>query len=53
LTSKTCDGDKIKEDKIDRACSTHWTEDKCMQNFGWKTWREETTRKTWEWMEGY
>jgi hypothetical protein len=28
------------------ARSTHWRDEKCIENFGGKTWREETTRKT-------
>jgi len=28
------------------ACSTRGRGEKCIQYFGWKTWREETTRKT-------
>jgi len=28
------------------ACSTHGNGEKCIQNFGWKTWREETAWKT-------
>jgi hypothetical protein len=29
-----------------RACSTHWEEEKCIQGFGGKARRKETTRKT-------
>jgi hypothetical protein len=25
------------------ACSTHERDEKCLQNFGWETWREDTT----------
>jgi len=24
------------------ACTTHWRDKKCIQNFDWKTWRAET-----------
>jgi len=27
-----------------RACSTYGRDEKCIQDFGWKIWREETTR---------
>jgi hypothetical protein len=39
-------GDHVKEDEIDGTCTTHGSDEKCMQKFGWKTWREETTWKT-------
>jgi hypothetical protein len=35
-------GYKIK-DEMGGACSTHGRDEKCIQYFGWKTWREETT----------
>jgi hypothetical protein len=28
--------DQIKEDEMGGACSTHETDDKCVQTFGWK-----------------
>jgi hypothetical protein len=31
------------------ACSTHGRDERCVQNFVLKTWREETTWKTWVW----
>jgi len=27
----------VKEDEVDRACSKHGGDNKCIQNFGWKT----------------
>jgi len=33
-------------DGMGEACSTHGTDEKCIQNSGRKTWREETTPKT-------
>jgi hypothetical protein len=30
-----------------RACSTHGRDEKWIQNFSWKAWREETTWETW------
>jgi hypothetical protein len=29
----------------DWTCSMHGRDEKCMQHFGWRTWREETTLK--------
>jgi hypothetical protein len=29
--------------EVGRACSTHQKDEKCIQNFGWKIYREETT----------
>jgi hypothetical protein len=37
--------DKLKEDEMDAACSAHVGE-KFVQNFDWKTSREETIQKT-------
>jgi hypothetical protein len=45
-------GYQIKEDKI-RVCSTHGREKKCIHNLSLKTWREETTWKTYVWMGWY
>jgi hypothetical protein len=36
--------DCFKEDEMGRACSTHGSEEDCIQ--GWKARRKETTRKT-------
>jgi len=30
-------GDKIKEDGMGRACSTHGKDENCTEYFGWKT----------------
>jgi hypothetical protein len=38
----------VKEDEMGGACSSHGRDEKCIQHFGRKTWREETTRKAWE-----
>jgi hypothetical protein len=38
--------DQIKEDEMQRAYSTHLRDEKCIQSFGRKIWREETTWKT-------
>jgi len=35
----------IKEDRMGGACNTHGRDEKCIQNFVWKTQREEATRK--------
>jgi len=35
----------MEEDGIGGECSTHVTDEKCIQLFGWKSGREETTRK--------
>jgi len=32
--------------EIGVACSTHGRDEKCIQYFGWKSWRHEITRKT-------
>jgi hypothetical protein len=37
---------QIKENEIGGACSMHGIDGKCIQNFGRKTRREETTRRT-------
>jgi len=34
-------GDEIKENVIGGACCTHARDKKFIQNYGWKTWREE------------
>jgi hypothetical protein len=39
-------GDKFKKDEIDGVCSTHGWDEKCIQNLGRKTWKEETNRKS-------
>jgi hypothetical protein len=36
---------QIKSYETDGACSTHEGGEKCLQNFGWKNLRKETTRK--------
>jgi hypothetical protein len=38
--------DEIKEDEMGEACSAHGEDEKYLKKFGWKAWREETTRKT-------
>jgi len=35
----------VKEDVIGRSCSIHGRDEKCVQNFGQKTWREESAQK--------
>jgi hypothetical protein len=37
---------KVKEDEINRACSTHMGEEECIEGFGWKARIKETTLKT-------
>jgi hypothetical protein len=37
--------DQIKEDEMGRACTTHGGEQECIQGFGEKARRKETTRK--------
>lgn len=34
------------------ACSTHRSDEKCVHNFGWKAWGEETTWKMLAWIVG-
>jgi hypothetical protein len=46
LDTKYNQGDQIKENEMDGACSTHARDDKCLQSFSRIAWREETTRKT-------
>jgi hypothetical protein len=41
------------EDKMGRACSKHMKDKKCIENFGWKTSREETIWKTEAQMGGH
>jgi hypothetical protein len=36
----------MKQDDIDRACSTHGKDKKSMQNFGQKIWKVKTIWKT-------
>jgi hypothetical protein len=31
---------------MDGACSTHWLDKLCGENFCWRSWREEISRKT-------
>jgi hypothetical protein len=31
---------------VDGACGMHGRDEKCIQYFGWKTWKEETAQKT-------
>jgi hypothetical protein len=38
---------------VDRSCSTHGIAEKYIQNFGWKTQREETPQKTRHWWEDH
>jgi hypothetical protein len=35
------------------ACNMHEGDEKCVQHFGWKSQREETTQKTWVQMRGH
>jgi hypothetical protein len=34
----------MKEDEMGGACSTHGSDEKCIQYFGWKPWREKACR---------
>jgi len=36
----------VKENAMGRACITHERDEKCIQYFNWKTWREKITWKT-------
>jgi len=38
--------DQIKKNEMDGACSTYGGEERCIQGFGGKTWRKETTWET-------
>jgi hypothetical protein len=40
------ENDQVNEYEMDRACSTHRTEEDCIQGFGVKARRKETVRKT-------
>jgi hypothetical protein len=40
----------MKEDDMDRTCSTYGRDEKCVPNCGRRTRREETIRKTQFWM---
>jgi len=35
----------VKQDEIGGTCSKHGRNEKCIQNFGQRTWREDTTWK--------
>jgi hypothetical protein len=35
-SAKHYSGDEIKEDEVGEACSTHGTDEECIQYFGWK-----------------
>jgi hypothetical protein len=37
----------MKEDEMGGACSMHEGDEKYIQSFGWKAWKEESTQKTW------
>jgi hypothetical protein len=37
---------KIKEDEMDKACSTHEREEECVKDFGGKTRRKQSTGNT-------
>jgi hypothetical protein len=39
-------GDQVREDEVGDACIIYGRNEKCIQYFGWKTRREETTWKT-------
>jgi len=45
MSAISCTLHHIKENKIGRACSMHMKDEKCTQNIGWKTSREEITWK--------
>jgi hypothetical protein len=45
--------DKVKEDKVGRACDMHGRVKKYVQGFGGKAQREETSQKTEVWMGGW
>jgi hypothetical protein len=40
--------DQIKEEEMGGSCIAHEGDEKCVQNFGWNAWKEETIRKTLE-----
>jgi len=39
-------GVQVNENEMGGACSSHGKAKKCVHNFGPKTWRKQTTRKT-------
>jgi len=43
----------MQEDMMGRTFSKHGEDKKWLQNFSRKTWREETTSETSEWMGGW
>jgi hypothetical protein len=40
----------VKEDEMDKVCSTYGIEKERTQGFGGEARRKETTRKTWTWV---
>jgi hypothetical protein len=38
--------DEIKENEMGAACTTYGEEERCIQGFGGKTWKKQTTLKT-------
>jgi hypothetical protein len=42
----TIKSDQVKEDEMGVTCGAHGKDEKCVQNFGQSTRRDETTRKT-------
>jgi hypothetical protein len=46
LFTKHYQDDQIKEGDMGGTCSAHGVDEKFVQNFGFKAWKEETTRKT-------
>jgi hypothetical protein len=41
-----CAGDKIEKNEMGGACSAYGGGERCVQDFGGKTWREEATGET-------
>jgi hypothetical protein len=35
----------VRRMRMGRACSMHGRDEKCIQDFGWKAWKEETMKK--------
>jgi hypothetical protein len=45
-SSSNSQDDQINDDATDRTRSTHGIDEKLAQNFGWKSWWEDTNQKT-------
>jgi hypothetical protein len=44
--------DEIEEETVGTACSTHGEDEECIQNYSWKTSREDITSDSQLWVGG-